>query len=70
MKLKKKIKNDWNQPGLTFRTCDTNYEIELQHKRQTKKKIMSNFQLAQIIRDKIVKTNLKKDQKEKMCVCV
>jgi hypothetical protein len=38
MKLKKKIKNDWNQPGLTFRTCDTNYEIELQHKRQTKKK--------------------------------
>jgi hypothetical protein len=31
---------------------------------------MSNFQLAQIIRDKIVKTNLKKDQKEKMCVCV
>jgi hypothetical protein len=35
MKLKKIIKNDWNQPGLTFRTCDTNYEIELQHKRQT-----------------------------------
>jgi len=34
------------------------------------KKKMSNFQLAQIIRDKIVKTNLKKDQKEKMCVCV
>ena len=39
-------------------------------KGKPKKKIMSNFQLAQIIRDKIVKTNLKKDQKEKMCVCV
>lgn len=32
---------------------------------------MSNFQLAKIIRDKIVKINLKKDQRKKnVCVCV
>jgi hypothetical protein len=33
--IKIKNKNNQSQPGLTFRTCDTDYEIRSQHRRQT-----------------------------------
>jgi len=33
--IKIKNKNNQSQPGLTFRTCDTNHEAKSQHRRQT-----------------------------------
>jgi hypothetical protein len=31
------IKNDRNQSGPTFKTCDVNHAVGTQHKKQTKK---------------------------------
>jgi hypothetical protein len=35
MNFLKVIKNDWNQPSPTFRTCDMDHKSESQRKRQT-----------------------------------
>jgi len=57
------IKNDWSQPDPTFKTCDMNHEAESQYKRQTQKITIQNSQPTKIIRDKLEKTNKKKDFK-------
>jgi hypothetical protein len=37
MKFLKINKNDWNEPGPTFKICDTDHKVKSQRKRKTKK---------------------------------
>jgi hypothetical protein len=61
MMINEVFTNNWSQLNLTFIICDTNHEVRSQRKKNLKKIKMLNSKPIKIIKDKLGKTNWKKN---------